>query len=352
MDNHDSAYRLLFSHPEMIRDLLTGFVPEDWVGQLDMTTLEKVNGNYITDDLRSRSDDVVWRVRWGSSWVYVYILLEFQSTQDRFMAVRLMTYMGLLWQDLIRTGQLADNDQLPPVMPLVLYNGEQRWRAPVELSELIGLAPESLFVHLPSLRYLLIDEGAFSEAQLAPLKNLVAALFRLENSRGPADIQRVLGLLIDWLKTPEQSDLRRNITEWVRRVILPRRLPTGAQLPEMRDIQEVHNMLAERVQQWYDEAERKGLENGLRKGLEQGLEQGLVKGIEQGLVKGLEQGLEQGLGQGRRQEALAILTRQLNRRFGPLPQAVHNRLESADIEQLENWIDRILDATTLEDVFL
>src|SRR5690606_14125819 len=47
MDNHDSAYRLLFSHPEMVRDLLLGFIPGDWVHELDMSTLEKVNGSGI-----------------------------------------------------------------------------------------------------------------------------------------------------------------------------------------------------------------------------------------------------------------------------------------------------------------
>lgn len=30
-NSHDHSYKLLFSHPEMVRDLLTGFVKEDWV---------------------------------------------------------------------------------------------------------------------------------------------------------------------------------------------------------------------------------------------------------------------------------------------------------------------------------
>jgi hypothetical protein len=32
----------------------------------------------------------------------VYLLLEFQSTVDPFMAVRIMVYLGLLYQDLIK----------------------------------------------------------------------------------------------------------------------------------------------------------------------------------------------------------------------------------------------------------
>src|SRR5690554_1576078 len=32
--HHDHSYKLLFSHPEMVKDLLTGFVKEAWVAQL------------------------------------------------------------------------------------------------------------------------------------------------------------------------------------------------------------------------------------------------------------------------------------------------------------------------------
>ena len=54
--NHDHSYKLLFSEPEIIADLLHGFVHEDWVKELDFSTLEKVSGSYISDDLRARED--------------------------------------------------------------------------------------------------------------------------------------------------------------------------------------------------------------------------------------------------------------------------------------------------------
>jgi predicted transposase YdaD len=70
--DHDSGYKLLFSHPDMVEDLLRGFVKEDWVQQLDFSTLEKDSGHYVSDDLRQREDDVVWRVRFRDEWLYVY----------------------------------------------------------------------------------------------------------------------------------------------------------------------------------------------------------------------------------------------------------------------------------------
>ncbi len=45
---------------------------------------------------------------------------------DPFMAVRVLVYTGLLYQDLIRRGALDEAGRLPPVLPVVLYNGPER----------------------------------------------------------------------------------------------------------------------------------------------------------------------------------------------------------------------------------
>ena len=128
---HDASYELLFAHARMVEDLLRGFIHEDWVRAVDFTTLERVNSSYVSDDLRGREDDIIWRVRWGEDWLYIYLLLEFQSTVDRYMAVRLMVYVGLLYQSLIQARQLLPSGLLPPVVPIVsiMASGAGRRRA-------------------------------------------------------------------------------------------------------------------------------------------------------------------------------------------------------------------------------
>lgn len=54
-----------------------------------------------------------------------------------------------------------------------------------------------------------------------------------------------------------------------------------------------------------------------------------------------------GMEKGRQKEALTILTRQLRRRFGDLPEWALERLNQADPEQLEDWAERIFDADDL-----
>jgi predicted transposase YdaD len=107
MPANDTGYKLLFSHPEMVRDLITGFVPGDWVQEADFSTLTPEKASFVSDDEKERHDDLVWRVRLRDRWLWVYLLLEFQSTPDPWMAMRLMVYVGLLAQDLISARRRA-----------------------------------------------------------------------------------------------------------------------------------------------------------------------------------------------------------------------------------------------------
>ena len=94
---HDSAYKNFFSNPEMVESLLRDFVPADFIRDLDFSTLERCSASYVTDDLRERHDDIVWRVSWkNGSWCYVVLLIEFQSTPDYWMALRILSYTTLL----------------------------------------------------------------------------------------------------------------------------------------------------------------------------------------------------------------------------------------------------------------
>jgi predicted transposase/invertase (TIGR01784 family) len=315
MDNHDSSYRNFFSHARMVKDLLRGFVHEAWVDQLDFDTLELVNANLVGDKLDRREDDVVWRLRYQGEWFYIYLLMEFQSQPDQSMALRMMVYVGLLYQQLQKCGLLKPGDPLPPVFPLVLYNGTRPWNGSCELSDLLIPAPGELKRYQPSMRYLLIDESNYADlSEPAEQGNLAAALIQLENSRTPEDLRRVIRLLLHWLHAPEQAGLRRAFTVWLGRVLLPGKLK-GIKLPELNELEEVDAMLAERVKEWTRDWEQQGMQKGMQKG------------------------------------EVLFLQRQLVRKYGPLPPVLEQRIQQAEPEQLFQWGERLLFAESLSQVF-
>ena len=95
---HDSSYHLLFSDPHLVEDLLRHFVPESWVAQLDFSTMKRVNAKLHAENLARRDGDMIYRLRLQDGTpVYLYLLLEFQSTPDPWMPLRLLVYVGLLY---------------------------------------------------------------------------------------------------------------------------------------------------------------------------------------------------------------------------------------------------------------
>ena len=171
----DPNYKRLFSFPRMVEDLLRGLLPGDWLDELDFPTLDKLPTEYVSDELLKRHGDCVWRVRRRrrGEWLYLLVLLEFQSTDEPRMALRILTYTSLLYQELVRNDALDVGGRLPPVLPIVLYNGEARWRAAVEVGELIAPVGPELAPYQPSQRYVVVDERHVGTEDL-PGRNLMA----------------------------------------------------------------------------------------------------------------------------------------------------------------------------------
>ena len=324
---HDASYKLLFSYPEVVRDLVLGFIPDEWLHSLDFGTLEKVAASFVTDDYRHRADDIIWRVKVDDQWMYLYLLIEFQSRSDPWMAVRVMTYVGLLYQDLIRRDDLVANGNepdksngkarlLPPVLPIVVYNGEAGWQAATDMADLIPKVPGLVANYLPRLKYLLVDESRYADKDLVGLQNIMAAIIRIERPASQASLLAVIDQLNVWLE--QNPELKRTFAIWIRVVIL-RQSKYPMALPKVQDLKELKMTLAERFDQWALEYKEEGEKAGIAKGIAQG-------------------------------EAL-LLQRLLARRFGPLPATVLERIAIASTTELETWGDRVLDAVSLDDVF-
>jgi predicted transposase YdaD len=65
----------------------------------------------------------------------------------------------------------------------------------------------------------------------------------------------------------------------------------------------------------------------------------------------IKQGIQQGLQQGRQEGALAVLRKQIEKRFGALPVSAEERLVSLSEPELEAVSVRVLDAKSIDDLF-
>lgn len=303
-EKHDNSYRLLFSHRRMVEDLLSGFVPLSRDVKPEPGLLERRNGSYVGDRLHRREQDLVWCSRRKDGSPAFYLLLEFQSRLDPHMDVRMTTYRGLFCEELIRCGEWPRTPDFPLVLPVVVYNGRRPWGGEAA-SE--GWTP-----------YVLIDALRVPLPRRERRGNLVALLFELERSRTPEAIGQHVARVAELLTGPDDAGLRRAFAAFLRDSLLPARFP-GAEIPAIQDLEEIRPMLRETVIGWTQEW--------------------------------LEQGRKEGRRAGRREGEARMLTRQLERKFGPLNKRVRSRVQEATTKQLLTWGERLVTASSLDEVF-
>lgn len=214
---HDKSYKAFFSQPELVESLLQDFVSEPFIGEFDFSTLERLSSDFISADLRERISDVIWRVKWRDSWAYIYIILEFQSSPHYWMAVRMLTYTALLWDDLIRNNLLDKDKKLPPVFPFVLYNGDARWNCATDLAEIRLPVPPELDMYQPKFQYFLLDEKRVAESALRHARGKASYIMRVERAKSGDEILQVARELLEQGRGQEIFPAQPVFLEWLER---------------------------------------------------------------------------------------------------------------------------------------
>jgi predicted transposase YdaD len=83
----------------------------------------------------------------------IYILIEHQSTVDKTMGFRLLSYMVQIWESQRReweTEKRPENERrLQPILPILFYTGDRPWTTPVSLTTIMDV-PEILERFVPS----------------------------------------------------------------------------------------------------------------------------------------------------------------------------------------------------------
>ncbi|WP_434735352.1 Rpn family recombination-promoting nuclease/putative transposase [Accumulibacter sp.] len=75
------------------------------------------------------AQDTGYKLIFSHAVVVEHLLLEFQRAVDPWLALRILVYAGLLYQDLSRMGEVSRGEKRPAVFPLVIYNGRDPWGA-------------------------------------------------------------------------------------------------------------------------------------------------------------------------------------------------------------------------------
>jgi len=195
------VYHRLFAHASMVADLLGNYLPPELCATLDLARFAReaplpLNAVQHSDKGHARTGDLLQPLfttpETGARGAL--LLVEFQASRDATMSLRMMVYAGLGLQQLlararrrpksVAAAQLllrATPTALPPVLPVVLYHGEEPWGGCHSARDNVRVAPTSPLAALqPDARYILID--AWRDEPHTPHRGPCVLLFALLRS--------------------------------------------------------------------------------------------------------------------------------------------------------------------------
>ncbi|WP_163859519.1 Rpn family recombination-promoting nuclease/putative transposase [Paenibacillus elgii] len=219
---HDTSYRFLLSSKKLFVELLRSFVHKGWVQSIDETSVQEIPHSFVLQDFKRKEADLVYRVQLNGHEVVFYLLLEMQSKVDFQMPYRLLLYQVEIWRYLLKDEKKARTNRksfrLPPIVPIVLYNGKQRWTAHRQFRKL--LSNEEMFGReLLDFEYLLIDVARYTEDELLSLSNTIGSVFLLDQTENQGQMLERLGKLMHTIQQlPEDS--QQKFVAWMANILL------------------------------------------------------------------------------------------------------------------------------------
>ena len=231
---HDRSYKALFSNAAVVQDLLCDFIAglleggEKWMRRLDFSTLEPLPTELVDETLRARANDAMWRVRFRESagterGLYVLVMVEFQSSVDWFMALRVQGYAMRQFESYVGDRPPTRKDRLPPLLAIVFYNGKTPWQAELAMGALIGEGTRPVArgrrrcdPQFSGDSYVLVDVGTYKERSL-PARNLVSVIVAMELMSDVRMFPDILKSALKVLPPNERRHARKVFLAWFRR---------------------------------------------------------------------------------------------------------------------------------------
>ncbi len=324
----DRWVRETLLHPANLRSFLRAAVP-DLADAFDCDHARLLDREFPMDDWRRRAADVPfeipYRVGEEERTALVFVLIEHQSDTDTLIPLRTLYFVVLYWdrqwQAWTRLPTPRPPLRLNPVLPLVFYTNHIPWGSNRTLRDLLG-EPESFHAFAPDWQPLFWNLSDRSTTELLGsddewLQTLAVLRAQAENSAAYLAAVTESAKRLESLHDRDHArwyNLMRLVVAWSERKRPP------AELTALRAA----------VQSSVSETERRQEVNIMANTI-------------------AEMHIEQGEARANRK----TLLRQLQARFGSLPEALVNEINAAtDLPRLEAALDQVMKIQQLSDFHL
>ena len=179
---HYKGYKELLSKKRNFIKFLHHFVNYEWVKRVDYSSLQLCDKGFIDSGFDELESDLIYSAMVEGKLVYFYIITELQSTVDYTMPYRVFRYIAEILKREFENASEKDRKRagfrLPVVIPIVFYNGEEKWTAPCSFKEY--LQDGDLFEDVIDFRYTLVDINQLDRAYLMKNRDAICAAIAVD----------------------------------------------------------------------------------------------------------------------------------------------------------------------------
>ena len=160
---HDKTIKKAFEHKQMTLEFFDQHLPEEVKKIIDLTTLVASKESFIEEDMSAKYCDILFdtKLKDGKAG-YIYILLEAQKSNDKFMAFRMMRYMINICSRHLNNNPKSKT--LPMIYPMIFWQNDGEYRAKRNIWELFPYP--DLAKNFWTNDYNLIDPHQISDKEL------------------------------------------------------------------------------------------------------------------------------------------------------------------------------------------
>ena len=148
---HDKFFKLTFADKGVKESFIQTYLPKELVREIDLSTVEEVSPSFISENFQLTESDLLVKARVMENTIYILFLMEHKSYKDRKTPFQILRYFVDIWES-----QLAKKEKLTPILPVVIYEGENKWDYP-QIGEYFKDLPDKWKVYLPLYETLFLD---------------------------------------------------------------------------------------------------------------------------------------------------------------------------------------------------
>jgi len=183
-------------------------VKQSWVNDLDFSTLERVERSYVTKTIQERASDVIWKVKYKTTDIYIDVLTEIQSSNDVTMPIRILDYVGSFYENEYKS--LKTEEKIIPIIPIVFYVGSENWSAVSKFHDLVNIPNDLLKKYVPSFEYILININEMTTEDLSKAESMLTRLVVMNKSKDSNEFRQTAKNLFDLiLKTNDENEMKK-----------------------------------------------------------------------------------------------------------------------------------------------